>query len=107
MQDCAPGGGKISIQTALADESAIEVRVADSETGIPTDKLNRIFDTFYTTKRDGTGLGLSVARTIVETYGGKIWAENRPVVVRCFALRCRCLGCSPHDDVAADHSRRR
>ena len=78
MQDCAPGGGKISIQTALADESAIEVRVADSGTGIPTDKLNRIFDTFYTTKRDGTGLGLSVARTIVETYGGKIWAENRP-----------------------------
>ena len=78
IQDCAPGGGKISIQTGLADKSAIEVRVADSGTGIPTDKLNRIFDTFYTTKRDGTGLGLSVARTIVETYGGKIWAENRP-----------------------------
>ncbi len=78
MQDCAPGCGKMSIQTGLADESAIEVRVADSGTGIPTDKLNRIFDTFYTTKRDGTGLGLSVARTIVETYGGKIWAENRP-----------------------------
>ena len=78
MQDCAPGGGKISIQTALAGESAIEVRVADSGTGIPTDKLNRIFDAFYTTKRDGTGLGLSVARAIVETYGGKIWAENRP-----------------------------
>ena len=78
MQDCAPGGGKISIQTGLTGESAIEVRVANSGTGIPTDKLNRIFDTFYTTKRDGTGLGLSVARTIVETYGGKIWAENRP-----------------------------
>jgi signal transduction histidine kinase len=62
----------------LTGESAIEVRVADSGTGIPTDKLNRIFDTFYTTKREGTGLGLSVARTIVETYGGKIWAENRP-----------------------------
>jgi len=77
MQDCAPGG-KISIQTALADESAIEVRVADSGMGIPTDKLNRVFDAFYTTKRDGTGLGLSVARTIVETYGGKIWVENRP-----------------------------
>ena len=78
MQDCAPGGGKISIQTALADESAIEVRVADSGMGIPTDKLNRIFDAFYTTKRDGTGLGLSIARAIVETHGGKIWAENRP-----------------------------
>jgi signal transduction histidine kinase len=78
MQDCAPGGGKISIQTALADESAIEVRVADSGMGIPTDKLNTIFDAFYTTKRDGTGLGLSIARAIVETHGGRIWAENRP-----------------------------
>ena len=78
MQNCAPGGGKISIQAALADESAIEVQVADSGMGIPTDKLNRIFDAFYTTKRDGTGLGLSIARAIVETHGGKIWAENRP-----------------------------
>ena len=54
------------------------MRVADSGTGIPADKLNKIFDAFYTTKRDGTGLGLSIARAIVETYGGKIWAENRP-----------------------------
>ena len=48
-------------------------------TGIPEDKLGEIFDTFYTTKEHGTGLGLSIARTIVETYGGRIWAENRPV----------------------------
>src|SRR5262245_24610818 len=88
MQDCAPGSGKMSIQTALADESAIEVRVADSGMGIPTDKLNTIFDAFYTTKRDGTGLGLSIARAIVETHGGKIWAENRPGggAVFCFTL---------------------
>jgi len=88
MQDCAPGGGKMSIQTALTDESAIEVRVADSGMGIPTDKLNTIFDAFYTTKRDGTGLGLSIARAIVETHGGKIWAENRPGggAVFCFTL---------------------
>ena len=94
MQDCAPGDGKISIQTGLTGESAIEVRVADSGTGIPTDKLSRIFDTFYTTKRDGTGLGLSVARTIVETYGGKIWAENRPgggAVFRFTLPLCRML----------------
>src|SRR5262249_5245985 len=88
MQDCAPGGGKMSIQTALADKSAIEVRVADSGMGIPTDKLNAIFDAFYTTKRDGTGLGLSIARAIVETHGGKIWAENRSGggAVFCFTM---------------------
>ena len=57
----------------------MEVSVSDAGTGIPEDKLGEIFDTFYTTKEHGTGLGLSIARTIVETYGGKIWAENRPV----------------------------
>lgn len=76
MQSCAPGSGRMSIQTALVGESAIEVSVADSGAGIPTEKLNEIFDAFYTTKRQGTGLGLSIARTIVEAYGGKISAEN-------------------------------
>ena len=77
MEDCAPGKGRLSIQTALTNESTVEVSVADSGIGIPHQKLNQIFDTFFTTKRQGTGLGLSIARTIVETYGGKIWAENR------------------------------
>jgi signal transduction histidine kinase len=77
MHSCTPGSGKMSIETALVDETAIEVSVIDSGTGIPMDRLNKIFDAFYTTKRQGTGLGLSIARTIVETYGGKIWAENR------------------------------
>ena len=78
MQDCAPGRGRMSVQTALVGESAIEVSIANSGMGIPVGKLNEIFDTFYTTKQQGTGLGLSIARTIIETYGGKIWAENRP-----------------------------
>jgi signal transduction histidine kinase len=107
MRDGAPGGGKMSIQTALADESAIEVRVADSGMGIPTDKLNTIFDPFYTTKRDGTGLGLSIARAIVETHGGKIWAENRLGGGAVFCFRLPLSRISPHDNVAADHSRRR
>jgi signal transduction histidine kinase len=77
MQDRASGSGKMSIQTAIADDSTAEVSVADSGTGISVDKLSQVFDTFYTTKRDGTGLGLPIARTIIETYGGKIWAENR------------------------------
>ena len=46
--------------------------------GIGTADAARLFDAFYTTKPDGTGLGLSIARAIIETYRGKIWAENRP-----------------------------
>jgi signal transduction histidine kinase len=77
MQACGPGQGRMSIETALAGDQAVEVSVVDSGSGIPGNKLARIFDPFYTTKRHGTGLGLSIARTIVETYGGRIWAENR------------------------------
>ena len=77
MTDTAQDARKITIRTAFAGESTVEVSVSDSGTGIPEDKLGEIFETFYTTKEQGTGLGLSVARTIVETYEGKIWAENQ------------------------------
>ena len=73
----APDHCLMTIPTALLGESTVEVSVSDSGTGIPEHKLSEIFDTFYTTKEHGTGLGLSIARTIVETYGGKISAENR------------------------------
>jgi signal transduction histidine kinase len=76
MSDTRPDARKIRIQTALTGESTVEVSVSDTGTGIPEHKLNEIFDTFYTSKEQGTGLGLSVARTIIETYHGQIWAEN-------------------------------
>src|SRR5262249_5674786 len=77
MTDSGNGARRMLIETALTGPREVEVSVADSGTGIPGDKLKTVFDTFYTTKQQGTGLGLSIARTIVETYGGKIWAENR------------------------------
>jgi signal transduction histidine kinase len=77
MQACAPGKRVLTMESALASESEVEVSVLDSGDGIPADKLSNIFDAFYTTKSHGTGLGLSIARMIVETCGGRIWAENR------------------------------
>jgi signal transduction histidine kinase len=77
MTDTTPGARKITIQTALAGKSTVEVSVSDSGAGIPAHKINEVFEAFYTTKEQGTGLGLTVARTIIETYDGKIWAENR------------------------------
>jgi signal transduction histidine kinase len=77
MANCLPGKRMLALQTASNGGIDAEVSVSDSGTGIPGDKLKQVFETFYTTKQQGTGLGLSIARTIVETYGGKIWAENR------------------------------
>jgi signal transduction histidine kinase len=76
MLNSVAGMRTMAVQTALVGDSEVEVSVSDSGTGIPRDKLKDIFETFYTTKQQGTGLGLSIARTIVETYGGRIWAEN-------------------------------
>lgn len=74
MRDCEKR--ILSISTALVDGSSVEVTVSDTGTGIARDKLNQVFDPFYTTKDHGTGLGLSIAHTIVQNFGGKIWAEN-------------------------------
>jgi signal transduction histidine kinase len=68
---------KLVLRTDVAALGQVGVSVADSGQGIPNENLARIFDTFYTTKADGTGLGLSIARTLIESYGGRIWAENR------------------------------
>jgi signal transduction histidine kinase len=74
---CAPNQRRLMVQAIRGGESEVEILVSDSGPGIPKESLKEIFDTFYTTKANGTGLGLSIARTIVETYGGRIWAENR------------------------------
>ena len=77
MLDCSPDKRRLVLQTAKVGDSEAEVSISDTGTGIPDDKLKDVFKTFFTTKPQGTGLGLSIARTIIETYGGRIWAENR------------------------------
>ena len=67
----------LTIRTNLSDTGGVEARISDSGPGIPNDKLVSIFNAFVTTKPQGTGLGLPIARTILESYGGELWAENR------------------------------
>lgn len=77
LVDCDASARKLTIETSRSRGTMAEVAVSDSGKGIPDDRLARIFDAFFTTKPQGTGLGLPIARTIIETYGGTIWAENR------------------------------
>jgi signal transduction histidine kinase len=76
MKDTPPGQQRITIRLVKLEGPSAEVSVIDSGPGIPQDKLSSVFDTFYTTKEQGTGLGLTIVRTILESYGGTIWAEN-------------------------------
>jgi signal transduction histidine kinase len=76
MAEAATADRKLVLQTTLHDNAKVEMSISDTGGGIPKERLNSIFDAFYTTKPNGTGLGLSIARAIVETYGGKIWADN-------------------------------
>jgi signal transduction histidine kinase len=64
------------IESAIHDPKSVLITVKDSGARIDLENLDRIFDAFFTTKSDGMGMGLSICRSIVEGYGGRIWASR-------------------------------
>jgi signal transduction histidine kinase len=49
--------------------------VSDTGIGLPVEEVDRIFEAFFTTKKQGTGIGLSISRRIIESHGGRLWAS--------------------------------
>ena len=76
MRDTPSENRIISIRTSRVEEFA-ELSVSDLGPGIPEDKLKEVFEPFFTSKAEGMGMGLSIARTIIEAHHGSMWAENR------------------------------
>ena len=82
-----PGSDKrLSIQTRCADTGGIEVTVCDSGPGIAPAAAELLFDSFYTTKPQGMGLGLSISRSLIKAHGGTIRAYTRREGGACFSF---------------------
>jgi two-component system sensor kinase FixL len=77
MQD-RPRRELVVSTTALPQDGLVEVCVRDTGTGLAPEVAAQLFQPFVTTKKHGMGVGLSICRTIVESHGGKIWAESKP-----------------------------
>ena len=67
-------GGELMITSQMREESELLIEVSDTGVGLPADKPEQIFQSFVTTKPDGTGMGLTITRSIVESHGGRLWA---------------------------------
>jgi C4-dicarboxylate-specific signal transduction histidine kinase len=77
ISDASNGVRQIACRSLAADGHAL-VSIRDSGPGIPSDRLEHLFEPFFTTKDQGMGMGLCIARTIVESHGGEISVESRP-----------------------------
>ena len=75
LEGVDPAGRHIHIATALAPDGLVKVAVSDTGVGLEGVDRERIFTLFHTTKPTGSGVGLSISRSIVEAHGGRLWAE--------------------------------
>ena len=69
-------GGVVTVKSQLSQDGEIQVSVHDTGPGLPLGKADQIFAAFYTTKAEGSGMGLAISRSIVESHGGRIWADG-------------------------------
>src|SRR5258708_14211267 len=68
-------GGELTVTSERTQDGQLLISVSDSGVGFPVEESERIFEAFFTTKPQGTGMGLPISRTIVESHGGRLWAS--------------------------------
>jgi PAS domain S-box-containing protein len=100
MKDTSLARRGLTLRSARAGDNRVEVTVEDSGPGIEAEKLPKVFDSFFTTKEGGMGLGLALARSIAEAHGGSITAANHPEGGAVFRLVFPANGHPSHDPTA-------
>ena len=82
------GTRELTIQSQRGENGQVLISVSDTGVGLPPQQADKIFNAFFTTKTHGTGMGLRISRSIVESHGGRLWAaDNSPRGARfCFTL---------------------
>jgi two-component system sensor kinase FixL len=74
----APEHRSVVVRSGRLDARTVQVSIEDSGVGLQDGSESRVFEPFYSTKPDGMGMGLSIARSIIQAHGGAIWARNNP-----------------------------
>ncbi|KKQ76551.1 MAG: Multi-sensor signal transduction histidine kinase [Candidatus Daviesbacteria bacterium GW2011_GWF2_38_6] len=85
--EAMPDGGKLCVRTGRGHNGAVVVHITDTGIGIDEEKLEKIFDPFYTTKDIGTGLGLAVSQQIIREHGGEVHCQSAPGQGTTFAIQ--------------------
>ena len=86
MADVDEDERRLAISTVMTDGGEIEIAVRDSGSGLSPDDRSELFEPFFSTKPKGMGMGLSIARTIVEAHGGRLWVADEPGPGATFSL---------------------
>jgi PAS domain S-box-containing protein len=68
-------GGELTVASQLEQDGQLLFSVSDTGPGLPAGSVDQIFSAFFTTKSNGSGMGLAISRSIVEAYGGRLWAD--------------------------------
>jgi C4-dicarboxylate-specific signal transduction histidine kinase len=76
MNGVAEGSRELFVSTAADGSNAVLVAIIDTGPGLEPGKIGNLFDAFYTTKREGMGMGLAISRSIIDAHGGRVWAES-------------------------------
>jgi signal transduction histidine kinase len=81
-------GGELTIKSQQHDNCQLLISVGDTGVGVQPEQAEQIFNAFFTTKPQGTGMGLRISRSIIESHGGRLWAaDNYPRGANfCFTL---------------------